>query len=90
MHPGVFHPNLHSKTSFKIDLAYDICLVELASPMVESEVVGFADLPTTPQVSTSPKLSNSLYSVVDPVDIINHKALNYFLSAPIASFLGRS
>merc|ERR1712004_97588 len=32
-----------------IDLAYDICLVELASPMVESEVVGFADLPATPK-----------------------------------------
>ena len=69
MHPGVFQPNLHPKTFFKIDLAYDICLVELASPMMESEVVGFADLPTTPQVSTSPKLSNNLYSVVDPVDM---------------------
>ena len=76
MHPGGFHPNLPPKTSFKIDLAYDICLVELASPMLESEVVGFADLPTTPQVSPSPKLSNSLYYFVDPVDIINHKALN--------------
>ena len=65
--------NSIQKSSVKIDLAYDICLVELASPMVESEVVGFADLPATPQVSPSP---NNLYSVVDPVDIINHKALN--------------
>ena len=76
MHPGVFHPNLHPKTSFKIDFAYDICLVELSSPMVESEVVGFADLPATPKVSTSPKLSNNLYYFVDSVDIINHKDLN--------------
>ena len=73
MHHGVFHPNHHPKTSFKIDLAYDICLVELASPMVESDVVGFADLPATPQVSPSPTLSNSLYSVVDPVEIIIHQ-----------------
>ena len=69
MHPGVFILNSIQKSSVKIDLAFDICLVELASPMVESEVVGFADLPATPQVSPSPKLSNNLYSVVDPVDM---------------------
>merc|ERR1711971_760776 len=28
-----------------VDLAYDICLVELASPMIESELVGYAQLP---------------------------------------------
>ena len=33
-----------------MDLEYDICLVELASPMVESEVVGFADLPPVAKV----------------------------------------
>ena len=34
----------------KVDLAFDICLVELASPLVESEVVGFAELPATAEV----------------------------------------
>ena len=33
-----------------MDLAYDICLVELASPIVESEVVGFAHLPAVAEV----------------------------------------
>merc|ERR1712233_147132 len=32
-----------------VDLAYDICLVELESPLVESEVVGFAKLPAIPE-----------------------------------------
>ena len=34
----------------KVDLAFDICLVELASPLVESEVVGFAELPAIAEV----------------------------------------
>ena len=37
-------------SSLKVDLAFDICLVELASPLVESEVVGFAELPAIAEV----------------------------------------
>jgi len=34
-----------------VDLAYDICLVELASPIIESDVVGFAQLPAVAEES---------------------------------------
>ena len=47
---GWYFPSSPSFFFYKVDLAYDICLVELASPMVESEMVGFAELPAIPEV----------------------------------------
>ena len=42
--------DLYSTSPWVVDLAYDICLIELAGPIQETELVGFAQLPGEPQV----------------------------------------
>merc|ERR1712198_572849 len=44
-----------------VDLAYDICLVELESPLVESEVVGFAELPAISDTACQATYSDTHY-----------------------------
>ena len=42
--------DLYSTSPWVVDLAYDICLIELAGPIQESELVGLAQLPGVPKV----------------------------------------